>query len=301
MTPASSPLRASRTASTRVSMSLRSSSEILSPRSFTSRSAWKVSASASLRESASRRRLASSSACSAASRTILSTSSLESIDEAVMVTFCSLLVALSLAVTLRIPLASMSKVTSIWGTPRGAGGMPSSRNVASFLLSAAISRSPCRTTMSTDGWLSLAVEKIWVWLVGMVVLRPIIRVATPASVSIPSEGDEVLQLGAGERHDQVLGARGVRRDKRQVDLGAGRAGELDLRLLGGLLEALQGDAILRQVDALVLLELLAQPLDHALVEVIAAQVRVTVGGSDLEDALRELQDGDVKGPAAQVV
>ena len=77
-----------------------------------------------------------------------------------MVTFCSLLVALSLAVTLRIPLASMSKVTSTCGTPRGAGGMPSSRKVASFLLSAAISRSPCRTTMSTLGWLSLAVEKI---------------------------------------------------------------------------------------------------------------------------------------------
>ena len=35
---------------------------------------------------------------------------------------CSLLVALSLAVTLTMPLASMSKVTSICGTPRGAGG-----------------------------------------------------------------------------------------------------------------------------------------------------------------------------------
>ena len=41
-----------------------------------------------------------------------------------MVTFCSLPVALSLALTLRMPLASMSKVTSICGTPRGAGGMP---------------------------------------------------------------------------------------------------------------------------------------------------------------------------------
>ena len=79
-----------------------------------------------------------------------------------MATFCSLLVALSLAVTLRIPLASMSKVTSICGTPRGAGGMPSSRKVASFLLSADISRSPCSTTMSTDGWLSAAVEKVCV-------------------------------------------------------------------------------------------------------------------------------------------
>ena len=28
-----------------------------------------------------------------------------------------------------MPLASMSKVTSIWGTPRGAGGMPVSSNL----------------------------------------------------------------------------------------------------------------------------------------------------------------------------
>ena len=38
-----------------------------------------------------------------------------------MVMRVSLPVALSLAVTLRMPLASMSKVTSICGTPRGAG------------------------------------------------------------------------------------------------------------------------------------------------------------------------------------
>ena len=41
---------------------------------------------------------------------------------------CSLLVALSLAWTLTMPLASMSKVTSICGTPRGAGGMPCRSN-----------------------------------------------------------------------------------------------------------------------------------------------------------------------------
>lgn len=37
---------------------------------------------------------------------------------------CSRPVPLSLADTWTIPLASMSKVTSIWGTPRGAGGIP---------------------------------------------------------------------------------------------------------------------------------------------------------------------------------
>ena len=100
---------------------------------------------------------------------------------------CSLPVALSLAETWTMPLASMSKVTSICGTPRGAGGMPTRSNWPSSLLSAAISRSPWQTRMVTAFWLSSAVEKIWLFLVGIVVLRSIRRVNTPPSVSMPSD------------------------------------------------------------------------------------------------------------------
>ena len=64
---------------------------------------------------------------------------------AVMVIFCSLPVALSLAFTFKMPLASMSNVTSIWGMPRGAGGIPSSRKRPRVMLSPAIGRSPCNT------------------------------------------------------------------------------------------------------------------------------------------------------------
>ena len=63
---------------------------------------------------------------------------------------CSLPVPLSLAETCTIPLASMSNVTSIWGTPLGAGGMPMSENWPSILLSFAISRSPWWTYTTTD-------------------------------------------------------------------------------------------------------------------------------------------------------
>ena len=48
------------------------------------------------------------------------------------------------AETFTIPLASMSKVTSICGTPRGAGAIPSRWKVPKDLLSRANSRSPCR-------------------------------------------------------------------------------------------------------------------------------------------------------------
>ena len=102
-------------------------------------------------------------------------------------TFCSLPVARSLARTSTIPLASMSNVTSIWGTPRGADGIPSRMNLPSVLLSLANSRSPWRTWISTCGWLSEAVEKTCDLLVGIVVFRSMSRVMTPPSVSMPSE------------------------------------------------------------------------------------------------------------------
>ena len=107
--------------------------------------------------------------------------------DATIVIFCSRPVPLSLADTFTIPLASISKVTSICGMPRGEGGIPSRMKLPSERLSLANSRSPWSTLISTLGWLSLAVEKTWPFWVGMVVLRSIKRVETPPRVSIPRE------------------------------------------------------------------------------------------------------------------
>lgn len=63
--------------------------------------------------------------------------SISSLDSALppeMVIFCSLPVPRSLAVTWTMPLASMSKVTSTCGTPRGAGAMPESLEGAERLV-----------------------------------------------------------------------------------------------------------------------------------------------------------------------
>ena len=76
-----------------------------------------------------------------------------------MVICCSLPVPRSLADTFTIPFASISKVTSICGTPLLAGRIPSRRNCPRVLLSLANSRSPCTTWISTAVWLSAAVEK----------------------------------------------------------------------------------------------------------------------------------------------
>src|SRR3954463_13699809 len=104
-----------------------------------------------------------------------------------MVMPCSAPVSLSRAVTLRMPLASMSAMTSTCGSPRGAGRMPVSWNRPSTRLSAARSRSPCSTTTSTAGWLSVAVEKVSLRRTGMVVFRSMIFVIRPPWVSTPSD------------------------------------------------------------------------------------------------------------------
>ena len=48
------------------------------------------------------------------------------------------------------------------------------------------------------------------------------------------------------------------------------------------------------------LELLCQPVDDHMVEVIAAQMGVAVGGFHLKHTVAQLQNGDIEGAAAQV-
>ena len=78
--------------------------------------------SAALRVSAASRRALSCSACASASLTMRSMSSLEREVPPVMVMDCSSPVPLSFAETCTMPLASMSKVTSICGHAAGCGG-----------------------------------------------------------------------------------------------------------------------------------------------------------------------------------
>mmetsp|Transcript_47901 Transcript_47901/g.125406 ORF Transcript_47901/g.125406 Transcript_47901/m.125406 type:complete len:360 (-) Transcript_47901:653-1732(-) len=132
-------------------------------------------------------RSASAEANCSASFTIRSMSPSDRPPDDWMRICCCLPDALSDADTLTMPFASMSKVTSICGMPRGAGGMPTRSNCPSSLLSAAISRSPCSTLMPTCVWLSAAVENVCDFFVGIVVFRVMSFVITPPSVSMPSE------------------------------------------------------------------------------------------------------------------
>jgi hypothetical protein len=127
------------------------------------------------------------------------------------------------------------------------------------------------------------------------------RAPTGVERAFDEIGDEGLQLGAGEREHQVLRTARVRGDKRQIDLGLERRRELALGLLRGLLQALERHAVVPEVDAVIPLELAGDPVHDALVEVVAAQVRVAVRRLDLEDPLADLENRDVEGAAAEVV
>src|SRR5690606_16908628 len=117
--------------------------------------------------------------------------------------------------------------------------------------------------------------------------------------------DKRFQFGTSKLEVKVFGTRSVRRDVRKVDFGLLSGGQLDLGLLGRFLEALQGQYVLGQIDAAILLELANNVVDEALVEVFATQEGVAVGGQHFELLLAvdigNFDDRDIEGTAAQVV
>jgi len=93
----------------------------------------------------------------------------------------------SLAVTVKIPSTDKSYVISIYGFPRGAGGIPSKLNCPSKLLSFVKGRSPSNTLMVTAGWLSTFVVKVFFLFVGIVVFLGINTVIVVPLVSMPND------------------------------------------------------------------------------------------------------------------
>ena len=93
---------------------------------------------------------------------------------------------------------------------------------------------------------------------------------------------------------------GIGRDERQVDLSLLYLAELDLGLLGSFLEALGGHAIVGEIDAVRRLELLDEPIDDALIPVVATKLGVAVGALHFEDAIANLEHAHVERAATEV-
>jgi len=113
--------------------------------------------------------------------------------------------------------------------------------------------------------------------------------------------DELLKLGTGHLAVDVLRARGVGGDEGEVDVGLGSRRKLNLGLLGGLTDTLDGHAVTGKVDALLVLELLDEVADEGDIEVLTTKVSVTVGRLDLEDTALDLKDGNIEGTTTKIV
>ena len=126
------------------------------------------------------------------------------------------------------------------------------------------------------------------------------RLAARLDGSLDQIVAQLFEFGTREGLHQMLRHAAHSRDIRQVDFAGSLVREFNLRLFGGFLQTLERHRILPQVDAVLVTEFLGQPVDDLVVEVITAQVRITVGGLHFEDAVAEFQDGDIERTATEV-
>ena len=112
---------------------------------------------------------------------------------------------------------------------------------------------------------------------------------------------QFVELCTRQRNVQMLRAGCVSGDIRQVDVRGGHAGQFDLGLLGCFLQPLHGNLVVRQIDALCLLEFGNEVVHDALIKVVAAEVGVAVGGQNLDNAVADIQNGNIKRAAAKVI
>ncbi|EMA50569.1 putative NAD-specific glutamate dehydrogenase [Halococcus thailandensis JCM 13552] len=134
-----------------------------------------------------------------------------------------------------------------------------------------------------------------------VVARIVERLLGRAHSSLDQVGGERLERRAGELLLQVDRSRIRRRDEREVDRRLFSVGELDLGLLGGVLQSLERLSVLTEIEAVLGLELLGEMVDDGLVPVVATEIVVAVRGDDLVDPTTEIEHGDIEGPATEIV
>jgi hypothetical protein len=112
---------------------------------------------------------------------------------------------------------------------------------------------------------------------------------------------ELLVLRAGDLAEIVLGWLSLDSGECELEARAVRGGECDLGCDDRLAEGLDGFGVFGDVDTEVTANVVERDGEQEVVDVVAAEVGVAAGGDDLEDAVVELEDGDIEGAAAEVV
>ena len=87
----------------------------------------------------------------------------------------------------------------------------------------------------------------------------------------------------------------------QVQLGRRCAGQLLFGFFGFFFQAAHGGGVAGEVDAVGFFELRHSVFHDPLVKVVAAQIGIAAGGQHGEGSVLDLDDGDIKGAAAEVI
>ena len=99
----------------------------------------------------------------------------------------------------------------------------------------------------------------------------------------------------------MLRAGSICRDVRQIDLSSENTGQLDLCFFCCFAKSLHCNFVTGKINAFRLLELVDQILGDACVEVVTAESVVASGCKNFDNAVADLQNGNVEGAAAQIV
>ena len=103
----------------------------------------------------------------------------------------------------------------------------------------------------------------------------------------------------------MFGTCGIRSDVRQVHFRLLRTGQLDFGFLCCFLQALQGQRIVVQIDAVLFLELIRQKLDQSQVKVLTTEERVAVSCQHFKLVLAidfcDFDNRDIEGAATKVI
>ena len=127
------------------------------------------------------------------------------------------------------------------------------------------------------------------------------RSTTRSDSTLDQVVDELLEFSTGQRLNQVCRYAVYRHDIRQVDLRGRCRRQFDLRFLSRLFQTLHSHRVFGEVGAAVLvLELLNEPVDDTMVEIVTAEVGITVGSFYFEDTVTEFEHGYIVGTTTAV-